>query len=157
MPRWTLSLSERFWSKVNKTDTCWNWTAYKNKKGYGDFGMGATKTVASHRFSWELHFGPIPDGLCVCHHCDNPACVRPDHLFLGTQADNGADMRRKKRERHPSGGEASGAKLSLSNVLEIRSTYRPGDNLSRIARKYGVHRITIYDVVQYKTWKEATS
>jgi HNH endonuclease len=92
---------DRFWDKVEKTPTCWIWTG-----GTARFGHGLRRedkhlrfAVAS-RFSWELHFGPVPDGLCVLHHCDNPPCVRPDHLFLGTKADNTADMMAKGRHRH---------------------------------------------------------
>lgn len=93
----------RFWSHVEKTDGCWNWTAHLLPGGYGHFQLGTNRTDRAHRFSYKLHFGPIPkdDGIewCVCHRCDNPRCVRPDHLFLGTDRDNMHDMMRKGR--HP--------------------------------------------------------
>src|SRR5688572_21396248 len=92
------SLQERFEAKVLKTAGCWRWLATKNNKGYGMIGINAAigKRLA-HRVSYELYVGPIPDGLCVLHHCDNPECTRPDHLFLGTKKDNMADMDAKGR------------------------------------------------------------
>ena len=97
--RWTKTAEERFWSYVNKGDGCWEWTASRSGKGYGVFfhlGFSGRRTSA-HRFSWELHNGPVPAGLHVLHHCDNPSCVRPDHLWLGTQSDNSKDMWNKGR------------------------------------------------------------
>ena len=97
----TKTLRERFFEKVTKTNGCWIWTACTHHQwGYGHFGVGG-KTLAAHRVSWELHFGPIPDGLLVCHRCDNPPCVNPDHLFLGTNADNAADRVAKGRSVYP--------------------------------------------------------
>lgn len=92
-------LEERFWLYVQKSDGCWNWTGGLSSKGYailkGEGGDG--KRLQSSRVSWEIHNGPIPPGLFVCHRCDNPKCVRPDHLFLGTQTDNMQDCIRKGR------------------------------------------------------------
>lgn len=90
---------ERFWSKVEKTDGgCWLWQAARISGGYGVMGIrGGQRNVLAHRFSWELHRGPIPDEFFVCHRCDNPSCVRPDHLFIGTALDNSRDMMNKGR------------------------------------------------------------
>jgi excisionase family DNA binding protein len=94
------TLEGRFWRYVEKSDGCWQWTGAANPKGYGNIGRGkGLGTAKAHRVSWELHFGPIPPGLYVCHACDNPPCVRPDHLFLGTAQDNNNDKIAKGRDR----------------------------------------------------------
>ena len=91
---------ERFMSKVNKTDTCWLWKAGLNHKQYGQFSItidGCTKTYRAHRFIYEYFNGTIPEGMLVCHTCDTPRCVNPDHLWLGTVSDNAVDSVNKKR------------------------------------------------------------
>jgi hypothetical protein len=96
-------MPERFWSKVDRTGDCWLWVAHRNAQGYGQFATGGHHgaQVSAHRFAWELTNGPVPDGMFVLHHCDNPPCVRPDHLFLGTQRDNVLDAWSKGRHRTP--------------------------------------------------------
>lgn len=101
MSRIRASLAQRFWLKVMKTDgdQCWLWTGAKDSKGYGNISLGGRGAGyrKSSRVAWELVNGPAPEGMAVCHKCDNPSCVRPDRLFLGTQRENLADMRRKGR------------------------------------------------------------
>ena len=95
-------MEERFWKRVQKTETCWLWTGAKNKKGYGTFYISKYEPIGAHRFSYLLAEGKSPEELFVCHKCDNPSCVRPDHLFLGTNTDNMRDAKKKgrlKRER----------------------------------------------------------
>lgn len=94
-------LPERFWSKVEKTDACWLWRGGVKPNGYGRFVIGHSTQVYAHRFAWELTNGAVADGLFVCHHCDTPLCVRPDHLFLGTHTENMRDMLAKGRHFTP--------------------------------------------------------
>jgi hypothetical protein len=95
-----VTLVERFWIKVDTGGICWEWLGGKNPKGYGHLNReinGRNLPIRAHRFSWMIHYGEIPEGMCVCHKCDNPGCVRPEHLFLGTISDNGKDAWRKGR------------------------------------------------------------
>lgn len=96
-----VAIKDRFWSKVNKTDTCWLWTARTNNWGYGAICAGGMNNgwLRAHRVAWELTNGPIPKGAYVLHKCDVPACVNPDHLWLGSLKDNTQDMMRKGRTR----------------------------------------------------------
>lgn len=104
-------LAERFWEKVDKngpivssmTTRCWVWVACVDGCGYGMIGLGNGKVGKANRVSWELHFGPLVGKECALHHCDNPGCVRPDHLFKGTQKDNAVDREKKGRLLHPAG------------------------------------------------------
>lgn len=106
IPHRSLVLSQKyidsFWDKVEVTgeESCWKWKGYKNRQGYGRMGIAASQCVNAHRVSWVIHNGSIPDGLFVCHKCDNPECTNPMHLFLGTRQDNINDMMIKKRSRH---------------------------------------------------------
>lgn len=154
------SLEDRFWSMVDKEDGdgCWVFTGNRTPFGYGIFRCHGIVRVA-HRVSWELEHGPIPKGegyfgTCVCHHCDNPPCVRPSHLFLGTHMDNMQDMLRKGRYNWSSGPRGDThpfAKLSSEDVRAIRSLQNPSPY--KIAPLYGVSHATIYDILQYRTWK----
>lgn len=142
------SLEERFWSKVDKSGSCWLWKASCYPTGYGAFG--SEKVQRAHRVAWELTFGKIPDGLYVLHHCDNPPCVNPNHLWLGTQADNLADMVKKGRAIY---GEAIGnSKLTTGNVLRIRELRTKGMSVILLARLFGISHQHVSKIVLRKRW-----
>lgn len=152
----SVPLHKRFWAKVIKTDTCWNWRGSTNN-GRGMININGVPKFSS-RVSWELSFGKILDGLCVCHKCDNPLCVRPDHLFLGTHKDNMRDAIKKGRFKYPpimKGEENPTAKLNWNIVREIRANKK--DTLSAMAKKYNVCIATIGNIKNYKVWKENES
>lgn len=143
--------AQRFWSKVGlETDTgCWLWTAGV-RNGYGKFRYKGAAALA-HRVAWELTFGPIPAGAHVLHRCDTPPCVNPDHLFLGTHADNMADRDWKGRTLH---GERHGSsKLTEEEALAIRSEYSAGNTtLKQLGRKYGISWSQVGHIVRGKNW-----
>lgn len=145
-------LAEKLWERVVQRigSECWEWTGATFGFGYGII-RHRTLHLPAHRVSYALANGEIPDGLCVLHRCDNPLCVRPDHLFLGTRTDNAADREAKGRGKR--GEEASGAVLTETAVLEIKSSSLPAYTL---ARKFKVSRATISDVICGRTWKHVT-
>jgi len=155
------SIEKRFWSKVRKepgAKACWEWTASK-RHGYGNFGVGSrsdgTRTVMSApRVSWIMTYGDIPDRLWVLHKCDNPACVRPNHLFLGTHGHNMKDMATKNRRKGPLGQSHPDAKLTDDQVKEIRTRYsREAANGKLLASEYGVSNVMIYRIAKRLNWR----
>lgn len=144
---------ERFWQKVRKSDGCWEWTgAVVRTYGYFHVGPGR-RSARAHRFSYELAYGPIPEGMLVCHRCDNRACVRPDHLFLGTAKDNYEDARSKSRH---SAGERNGvAKLTQSDVDAIRRLLDSGLTKAEIGQRFGVSRTAVFWIAKGRNWDRA--
>jgi hypothetical protein len=139
---------QRFWDKVNKTNTCWLWTGATQSRttcAYGVFRV-ARRNALAHRFSYELAFGTLPSGKNVCHSCDNPICVNPEHLFLGTQADNLADMRSKGR-MHGASHQRARRSLSPSAIADIQSQTALGVSQRKLARAYQVSQKTIYNAL----------
>lgn len=161
-PKRRRPIEDRFWEKVDKTPghgpkgDCWIWTAGHLPKGYGSLvryeSLGKErKSVLAHRLAWEFEHGPIPDGMNVLHKCDNPPCVRHNHLFLGTLQDNNRDAIEKGRAVR--GARVGGAKLTDERVLEIRALHASKMNVVLIALRFGVTRSNITYIVNRKTWK----
>lgn len=132
-----MAIEERFHLYARKSDGCWEWTgATFGKNRYGAFWDG-NRTVGAHVFSFKHHNGVVPEGAYVCHKCDNPRCVNPDHLFLGTAKDNTVDMMNKRRGRWPNGSRHHKAKLNDKQIEEIMQM-RGGATQKSVAEKYGV-------------------
>lgn len=156
-----LSLHQRFWYHVGKksTEECWEWTGKKNKQGYGRI---RTESSGNHqslapRVSWEIHFGKIPDNLFVLHRCDNPSCVNPSHLFLGTIADNNNDRDTKGRTRCALGESNKKSKLTEDAVVQIRALALEGYKPRELSLVFGVGTLAIERVLSGRTWSHVRS
>lgn len=156
-------LMERIEKAILKTEYCWLWQGSVNTSGYGVIGVKGKKRLV-HRLIWEESNGqPIPDGMSICHHCDNPLCVRPSHLFAGTHSDNMRDASRKGRLRIPKGtpnnlferGESNpSARLTEDQVRAIRRLYATEMYThSRLSKMFDVSRGTIWRVLKNNNWK----
>lgn len=147
----TKQWEERFWDKVKKTDGCWLWLASTAGKGYGQFPIpGEQRCVYAHRLSYWLHKGPIPKGKQVCHTCDNPRCVNPEHLWVGSCAENLQDM--KDKDRHLCGSKNSRAKLTEDQVRQIRVCLSSGMTQVRIALAFGISQIEVSRIHRKLRW-----
>lgn len=149
----------KFWAKVRKSEGCWEWLGGKDFRGYGRFSCGYKTLIGPHRFSWMIHYGGFPIELNVCHKCDNPSCVRPDHLFLGTQSDNNLDAVAKGRQIGAKKRDTR--KLTKEEILQIRKTNQRTllkehgmFSQRRLAERYGVSPGVIQRIVENKTYKE---
>lgn len=150
------SVEERFWPKVDKRgpDECWEWKGWRNNRGYGCFLNGEGKNTTAHRVSYEINKGFVPDGVDVCHTCDNRACVNPSHLFLGTRSENMQDMYRKGRQNRPRGERHQSAKLSENDVRMIRHFSDIGAMSQRqMASIFNVGHATIAKAIHQRTWR----
>jgi len=162
-PNYTTKDTELFWNTVDKNGPipvhcpeigqCWEWTAYKSKKGYG-YKRWQGKNQHAHRVSWLITYSDIPDNLYVLHKCDNPSCVRPDHLFLGTQTDNMQDMIAKDRAGDFKGIENGMHKLSDDEVMLIRNRYAT-ESISQkeLGKEFGVSALMVSFIVRGIHWK----
>jgi len=147
----------RFWKKVERSDTCWNWLGSKSEDGYGWFTENK-KTITAHRYSYLLHKGEIPEGNLIRHTCDNRDCVNPDHLILGTPADNSLDM--ILRDRQAKGDKNGAAVLTEAQAREILEEYKTDKqsgrlygSLARLSQKYGVDKQVVSRLTAGKTWR----
>lgn len=147
------SAIERFWACVNMTDSksCWEWKRTRHRDGYGKMKVNYKTCVAS-RLAWTICHGDIPAGLMVCHHCDNPPCCNPAHLFLGTNKENILDAANKGRLSDQSGEKHSQAKLTESIVKGIRVEYAMGRTQQSLAEQFGVDQAHISNLILGKTW-----
>lgn len=170
---WSPTFLERFWDKVDKNGPlpdqtkypgmghCWVWTANHSKKGYGMISVGlVNKPFRAHAASWILHNGPIPEGL-QCHHaCDRPSCVRPDHLWIGTQQENVDDMMRKGRHivgNIPKHENHLHAKLTWKQVEEIRALCSQGHLQCEVAKRFGLSTSNVSAIALYEIWRKQDS
>lgn len=164
MPKSNLSIADRFWSYVQKTESCWLWHLAQ-RHGYGQFALAPGKPVRAHRYAFEVTYGPIPEGMHVLHRCDTPLCVRPDHLFLGTAQDNMTDKvakgRQAKGDRHGmrvhpetrARGEHQGnSKLTNEQAREIRRRRLSGESRKAIAMEFGVSPKLVYQIALGEIW-----
>ena len=135
-----------------KENGCWEWNRSRHKQGYGHFGY-KMKTLLAHRVSWMIFKGELSHDIYVCHKCDNPPCVNPDHLFLGTNRDNIIDSIEKGRKDPPKGEKNGSSQLSEENVIEIRRLYEIGENQKSLAKKFKTTRGHIGNIVHRRCWK----
>jgi hypothetical protein len=152
---------ERFFSHVMKTDTCWLWTASVNTFGYGQMAppRRGLKPERAHRISWMIHYGDIAANLFVCHKCDVPRCVNPEHLFLGTAKDNSGDMMRKSRgvfQRHPEkiarGERQHLSKMTIEKVLKLRRLWGAGATDRDLAKIFSLSESAVRAIALRETW-----
>lgn len=148
------SLDERFWEKVDKSGDCWIWTGAKDLCGYGRVSIGG-KVCSAHRASYELAYGKIEEpSFEVCHKCDEPACVNPNHLHLGTHKENMREAVIRNRFSKRARGESHhNSKLSEEDVRFIREEYNKGAGIRYLARKFGVSKVPISRIVKGLAWR----
>lgn len=169
-PKKTVSAEEdpetlqNFWSAIDKNGRepqtiiykdlqgpCWRWKKCLNKAGYGR--IGGVNRMLAHRFSWLIHYGKIPDGMEVCHKCNNPECVRPDHLYVGTHGDNVRQSIVEGRLVRDRGEQHSVSVLTEEIVVSLRRLYSSGNSTTELSATFGLDAGTIYQCIVGKTWK----
>lgn len=153
------SIEMRFWEKVRKgeTDECWEWQGAKSRDGYGRLRRpGPAKTehrdLRAHHIAWQIENGPVPQGMCVLHKCDNPPCCNPKHLFLGTRTVNNADKKEKGRSADRHGTNNSNVKLTEGDVIEIRKLASLGMSQMQVAALFSVKQPQISRIVRGESW-----
>lgn len=164
----TIDINTRFIKFIDKTNDCWNWIGNKDKDGYGMFEPKIKEARRAHRYSYFINFGEIPKGMCVCHNCDNPSCVNPNHLFLGTTYENVKDRVNKGRTAkginngaytHPEkinkGEQVGTSKLCYNDIIEIR---KAATTISRrkLGKLFNVSHNTICRIVNHESWQHVS-
>lgn len=146
---------QRFYSFIldsSNDDICWKWTGGKDWDGYGIFFVNK-KSIKAHRYAYQILVGRIPSGKLICHTCDNPSCVNPKHLFIGTFQDNVDDMMKKGRHKARSGSCHHNSKLNEELVKIVKQRLLKGDKITHIAKDLNVSITTIFDIKNGNTWK----
>lgn len=155
---WSQDIVDRFWNKVRfpeNIDDCWEWAAFRDDEGYGRFSINC-KMFFAHRLSWAFYSGLIEDELLVLHKCDNPACVNPNHLFLGTQADNMRDRNNKNRQAK---GSRNGKSILTEEIIHemldgiVLGEYR---SVNDICQKFNINHYAVYDILRGRIWRDCT-
>ena len=145
---------DRFLQHVDDSGDCWLWTGALNH-GYGWMAIAGTQMM-THRVSYLLHHGDLPDGAAICHHCDNPPCVNPEHLYAGDQATNVADMVTRERLVNPQGEAHGKARLTVDQVRTLRSMYAEGGATQvELSAIYGINQAHISRIIRRKAWNHA--
>jgi len=149
----TIELMERFHEKWLVTPNgCWEWQAATMGKGYGFMKIPGTRNqISAHRLSYLLHYGTLPDDMNVCHTCDNPKCVKPSHLFLGTQKDNQQDM--KSKDRHLYGSRNTVSKLTDEKARQIHKLSNQGLSQGKIGKIFGITQGTVWKILKGQRWE----
>lgn len=145
---------KRFWSHVDKSGDCWLWTGSRDKDGYGRVKGPTGRLLRAHRVAWEITYGDLPVNMLVCHRCDNPGCVRPTHLFLGTQSVNMQDAEQKGRIPRYRGEDATNVKLTHAAVAVIREQAAAGITQVALAKQFDVAPSTVSAIVREVNWRQ---
>jgi len=147
-----ISIEEKLKRYFVTDSNCWSWTGSKDRNGYGVFGHHRNKQLRAHRAAYEFHVGAIPTGMFVCHSCDNPSCINPKHLFVGTAKDNTQDMIKKQRKTILYGELHPNSKLSNDQVLRIKQLRKQNIPLNDIANQFCISFQTVSSIAKGTTW-----
>lgn len=152
-PQYSVKFIARFWSNVDRSGSCWNWKRCRTPQGYGKVRITGHGWELAPRICWKIIHGHIPNGLHILHKCDNPPCVNPEHLFLGTILDNARDRETKGRGNQAKGEKVYNAKLNTQQIASIRQRVKNGTPQKTITEEYKLAKSTVSAIIRRKTWK----